>query len=299
MKKWAYLFIATGATLWGIIAVFVQSLHSFGFTPLQIVAIRVIVSTVILFLYAAFTNRSLLKIHPSDGKYFIGTGIFSIVFFNWCYFTAIQETSISIAAILLYTGPAFVTILSRMIFKEWLTSRKMLALLATFIGCSFVIGILPSMNESISLYGLLIGLGSGFGYALYSIFGKFALQKYHVLTVTTYTFLFASIGILPISGLWGSAHLFASGKVLAYSIGLGVFPTVLAYLFYTLGLSYVESSRASIASTIEPIVATLVGTLLFGEMLTLWQMFGILLVIMAVVIVQETKGKERVGTEPS
>jgi drug/metabolite transporter (DMT)-like permease len=131
-----------------------------------------------------FKNRKALKIKASDSKYFIGTGIFSIVLFNWCLFHAIQETSISIASILLYTAPAFVTIFSRIFFKESLTPRKVLALVTTFIGCSFVIGILPNTNGSISLYGFILGLGSGLFYALYSIFGKFALEKYDSLTVT-------------------------------------------------------------------------------------------------------------------
>lgn len=291
MKKWAYVFIAISASLWGIISIFVQSLYAYGFTPLQVVAIRVITSACMLTLYVGLTNRSLFKINTCDGKYFVGTGICSIVFFNWCYFTAIQETTISIASILLYTGPAFVTILSRIIFKEWLTGKKMIALVVTFVGCSFVIGILPTMEDSISLYGLIVGLGSGFGYALYSIFGKFALQKYHALTVTTYTFIFASVGIIPISQLWNSWSLFLNLKVWGYSVGLGLFPTVLAFLLYTFGLSYVESSRASITATIEPIVATLVGTLLFSEVLTMWQLFGIFLVIIAVVIVQEPQKK--------
>jgi drug/metabolite transporter (DMT)-like permease len=289
VKKWAYLLIVLGAILWGIISIFVQALYAYGFTSLQIVAIRVIISAFIFILYLSFRGRSLLKINVSDGKYFIGTGIFSIVFFNWCYFSTIQETSISIAAILLYTGPAFVAILSRILFKEWLTRKKLIALVTTFVGCSFVVGILPNMNSAVSLYGILIGLGSGFGYALYSIFGKLALQKYHALTVTTYTFIFASAGIIPISGLWDCANLFLDWKVWGYSLGLALFPTVLAYLAYTVGLTSVESSRASIMATIEPIVATIVGTVLFSEELTKWQLMGIMLIILAVVVVQERK----------
>jgi drug/metabolite transporter (DMT)-like permease len=287
MQKWAYLFISTGAAMWGIISIFVQSLYSYGFTPLQVVAVRAITSTLLLMGYISLTNPSLLKIQVRDVKYFIGTGIFSIVFFNWCYFTAMQETSVSVAAILLYTAPAFVTVLSRILFKEWFTKKKILALLVTFMGCSFVVGILPAGGGNVSLYGIVIGIGSGFGYALYSIFGKFALVKHHTLTVTIYTFLFASVGILPISRLWNAAPLFLNWKVVGYSIGLGLIPTVLAYLLYTYGLSHVESSRASITATVEPVVATLTGILLFGESLTIWQVLGILLVVAAVIIIQD------------
>lgn len=290
-NKLALLFIGAGASLWGIIGIFVTSLYEMGFSPVQVVAVRALAATVFLVLYILFKNRQLLKIKGSDSKYFIGTGIFSFVLFNWCLFSAINETSISVATILLYTAPAFVTILSRFIFKELLTVRKVLALFITLIGCSFVIGVLPHTNESISLYGLILGLGSGLFYALYSIFGKFALKKYNSLTVTAYTFLFAAVAVTPFSGLWLATSLFWDIKVWIYIIGLGFLSTMLPFIFYTKGLNTIESSQASIIATIEPVVAALVGFLIFHEKLNVWQYFGIFLVIAAVIIVQETSKK--------
>jgi drug/metabolite transporter (DMT)-like permease len=287
-NKLALLFIGAGASLWGIIGIFVTYLYEIGFTPTQVVAVRALSATIFLVIYVLFKNRQLLKINVSDSKYFVGTGIFSIVLFNWCLFSAIEETSISIASILLYTAPAFVTIFSRLLFKEALTTRKILALFITFIGCSFVIGILPNMDEPISLYGVILGLGSGLFYSLYSIFGKFALKKYDSLTVTVYTFLFATIAVIPFSGLWSVLPLFSGIKVWMYIIGLGFLSTMLPFIFYTKGLNTIESSRASIIATIEPVVASLMGFLIFHEKLNLWQYLGIVMVIAAVVIVQES-----------
>jgi drug/metabolite transporter (DMT)-like permease len=287
-KKIAYLYIVTGAALWGMIGIFVTYLYEIGFTPTQVVAIRAISAMFFLLMFALIKNPQALKINISDSKYFIGTGIFSIVLFNWCLFHAIQETSISIASILLYTAPAFVTIFSRVLFKEFLTPRKVLSLITTLIGCSFVIGILPNSNESMTLYGVMLGLGSGVFYALYSIFGKFALVKYDTLTVTVYTFIFAAAAVTPFSGLWTVLPLFRSLEVWLYILGLGFLSTMLAYTLYTKGLNFIESSRASIIATVEPVVATIVGILLFNEKLSFWQYFGILLVILAVFIVQET-----------
>jgi drug/metabolite transporter (DMT)-like permease len=290
-KKLSYLLIVLGASLWGIIGIFVTFLYEAGFTPTQVVAIRALSAVFFLIVYTSLKNRQSLKIKISDSKYFVGTGIISIVLFNWCLFNAIKETSISIAAILLYTAPAFVTIFSRILFKETLTPRKFFALLTTLVGCSFVIGILPNTNESISLYGFLLGLGSGFFYALYSIFGKFALKKYDSLTVTVYTFIFAAAAITPFSGLWSVWPLFLTMKVWLYVIGLGLLSTMLAYLFYTKGLTNVESSRASIIATVEPVVASLTSFFIFQEKLTIWQYVGIILVIAAVIIVQESTKK--------
>lgn len=287
-KHWPYLYIAAAAVLWGIIAIFIKSLAQYGFTPLQIVAIRVITTSLILVLYLWFTNRlSLLRISLSDIIYFIGTGIVSIVFFNWCYFSAIQQISVSIAAILLYTAPAFVTILARLFFDEQITATKLTALLGTFIGCALITGVIPHSNINISLSGLLLGLGSGLGYALYSIFGKFALRNYTPLTVTTYTFIIASTAVLPFSGLWKMANTFYDWRVMLLSLGLGLFPTTLAYLLYTAGLHRIETSKASITSTLEPIAATAVGIFIFNETLYPWQVLGIVLIIAAVIAIQK------------
>lgn len=287
-NKLALLYIGVAASLWGFIGFFVTYLYELGFTPTQVVTIRSISAVLFLVVYVIIKNRKLFIIKIADCKYFIGTGVISIVFFNWCMFSAIEETSISIASILLYTAPAFVTIFSRILFKESLTTRKVIALIVTFVGCSFVIGILPNSSESISFLGLILGLGSGFFYALYSIFGKFALKKYNSLTVTVYTFLFATIAVTPFSELWNVIPLFSNLNVWFYIIGLGFLSTMLPFIFYTKGLSEIESSRASIVATIEPVIASLVGFFIFQEKLNLWQYIGIILVITAVIIVQET-----------
>jgi len=284
--------VVVGASLWGIIGIFIQDLSDAGFSSLQIVTLRVVSAALMLVTYLCFTNPQLLKIRPKDSAIFIGTGIFSIVFFNWCYFTAIKEVSLSIAVMLLYTGPAFVIILSRIFFKEYFNLPKIIALILTAIGCMLVIQLFPLSDKTISLYGLLVGLGSGFGYALYSIFGKIALRKYATVTIITYTFIFASIVLIPTSGITIEFHILSSAHTMMTVIGLGLFPTVLAYMLYTKGLSMIESGKASITATMEPVVATAVGVYLFDEILTGFQVFGILLIISAVIILQ-MKSKDR------
>ncbi len=293
MARWAYWLIAAAAALWGIISLFVKGLTAYGFSPLQIVAVRVAISAAGLAAYAAARDRDALAIRPADGGLFVGTGIFSVLFFNWCYFTAIGTTSVAVAAVLLYTAPAFVAVLSRLVFGEALTGRKAAAVAVTFVGCALVVGVLPGFAGTVSPLGLMTGLGAGAGYALYSIFGKLALRKYRALTVTIYTFIFAAAASLPFSGLWEGRALFAAWQVWVYVVGLGLFSTVLAYLLYTVGLTYVEPGRAAVTATLEPLVAATVGAAVFGEALTGWQLVGMAMVIAAVAGVQ--KGVEGDG----
>ncbi|MYL48335.1 EamA family transporter [Halobacillus litoralis] len=287
----AFFMIFLGASLWGIIGLFVNELYEYGFTPIQVVALRVTAAMLLLFCSITLSNIRLLKIKPADSRYFFGTGVISIALFNWCLFSAIETTSMSIAFVLLYTAPVFVTIFSRIFFKEAWTGRKLVALIATFIGCTLVIGLLPSLNATLSLAGFLFGLGSGLFYALYSIFGKVVLKKYRSLTVTFYTFLFATLAVVPFSGLWNNASLLSDIHVWLLILGLGLISTVLPFLLYTKGLEHVESSRASIVATIEPVVATLVGYFVYAEIMTVYQYAGVVLVLLSVVIVQEAKKK--------
>ncbi len=164
-----------------------------------------------------------------------------------------------------------------------------MALVLTLAGCALVVRLVPLGDEHISWFGLLVGLGSGFGYALYSIFGKHALKKYDSLTVITHTFVFASLFMLPFNAWSFSANQLASMHTLALILGLGFFPTALAYGLYTRGLSMIESGRASVTATIEPVVATMVGVVIFNEILTGYQLSGMILVIAAVVLIQLRK----------
>lgn len=288
-NRLAYIYVLLGAALWGIIGLFINALYVAGFTAFQIVTLRVVSAAVMLIIYLALTQPALLKIEGKDVLSFIGTGIFSIVFFNWAYFTAIEEVSLSVAVILLYTGPAFVVILSRFFFGEPLTNRKLIALALTLAGCALVVQLIPLGDEHTSWYGLLVGLGSGFGYALYSIFGKHALKKYDSRTVITYTFIFASLFMLPVNGWSFDVGQLASLQVWALILGLGFFPTALAYGLYTKGLSMIESGRASVTATIEPVVATMVGVIIFNELLTVFQIGGMILVLAAVILIQLKK----------
>lgn len=271
MGKKANYHVIAGAVLWGTVGLFVRDLYSAGLSTGQVVFLRIFVATVALLIFVIMTNPRLLVIKPHDIVYFMGTGILSVVFFNWCYFTSIQHTSLAVAAILLYTGPVFVVLLARIFFKENLTPDKIISLMLALAGISLVAGVGPDISRALSWKGLLIGLGSGVGYAFYSIFGKIAISKYHTLTVTTYTFFIAILVLGPTSQIWEAGNLLFDPRVITVSLGLGLIPTVLAYLLYTSGLSGLEAGRAAIMATIEPVVAVLISLVVFKEIFSLSQ----------------------------
>lgn len=282
-KTKACLCILLAGTLWGVIGIFFNLLSGLGFTQMQVVAIRAVTAALVLGVYILARDPALLRVRLRDCWCFVGTGIISLVFFNWCYFTAMETTSLAVAAVLLYTAPVFVMLFSAVLFREPIGRRKVLALVMTFAGCLLVAG-MPG-GGSVSPRGILTGLGAGVGYALYSIFSRFALEKgYSSATISLYTFLFAGAAALPLSRLWEAGALLIRPEAAAGALGIGVLCCVFPYLLYTRGLAGVETGQAAIMATVEPAVAALVSFALYGESLLGAKGAGILLIFAAVAV---------------
>ena len=114
---------------------------------MEIVALRATVTCIAMGVFLLIYDRHLFRIHLKDLWCFLGTGIMSIVFFNYCYFKAMTVASLSVAAVLLYTAPAIVMVLSYFLFQEAFTKQKVLALLLTFIGCILVTGVITNPGQ--------------------------------------------------------------------------------------------------------------------------------------------------------
>ena len=287
------ILIILAGCFWGSMGIFVRRLGDYGFSSIQIVSIRITLAALFFALVLFIKDRDGFKISLKDIPLFLGLGFGSILFFTICYFTAIKMMPLSTAAILLYTSPVWIMLMSVLFFHEKLDRRKLLALALAFAGCVLVSGI---SGEGMTLTGLLIGLGSGIGYGLYSILGKIALRKYSPYTVTAYTFMFAAVGSWIICQPEDLFNKFSDSKdpvfLIVFCCLTALITAVIPFLSYTLGLEKVEASKAGIIATIEPMVATLIGIVVFSEPLTFMSGAGILLILSAVVILN-LKGNDK------
>lgn len=288
MKYAAYVILA--GCLWGILSVFINVLNGAGFRSMECVALRAALTAVILLILLLLRDRQKLKIRPAHLFYFAGTGICSIVFFNFCYFQSIALIGgAAVPALLLYTAPVFVMILSAIFFKERITVHKVIALVLTFLGLGIVTGAFGG-GETVSATAILLGLGSGLGYALYSIFGKFVVDKYDSLTITFYTFLIAAVVAVPTSGVLTHLSLLCDMRVFLAAVGLAFVSTVLPFLLYTKGLTGIEAGKASILATVEPFTAAIIGGIFFHETFTAAKITGMVLIVAAILYLNLSAG---------
>ena len=283
MKKLAPFLVILAGCCWATLGVFVRHLNEIGLQSMEIVEIRAALTVIGMFGFLAIFRRDLLKVKGKDLWCFAGGGVISVILFNFCYFQTIQRASLSTAAILLYTAPIFVLLLSVPLFGEKLTRKKLICLAMAFVGCALASGAAGGMT--LSPETLLFGLGSGFGYGLYSIFSRFALQRgYHPITITAYIFLFGAIGGIPLTDFGQVMTVASQPEHLLYLIAYPVVTTIIPYIAYTTGLRYVENGVAAVLACIEPVMATVFGIFFFSEVPGFTGWTGIALVLTALVI---------------
>lgn len=282
-EKLSVLLVLAAATMWGCIGIFVRHQNELGFDARQITSVRCLTCALLMLLFILVTDRSKLKVAGKDFGWFLANGILSIYIFNTAYQASIALVSLSTAVVLLYTAPAFVMLMSVIFFHEKFTRVKGLCLILCIGGSALVSGIAGGMD--LNLPGVGLGLVSGIGYALYSIFSSVILKKYHPFTNIFYTFLIAGIAGVLTSDAAGTFRMMAgSAEAFLWMVSGGVVTGFLAYAAYTTALQYMNPSKAAILASLEPVVATLVGIFVYKEPVTLTGGIGILMVFAALIL---------------
>ena len=300
--------VIASAVLWGLYGTFVTILSSMGLSGNALVFLRMLATSLPVGLVMCASDRSAFQVRPADIPLFIGNGLFSLLFFTSCYTSAIKVTKIATAAALLYTAPAIVMILSAVLFHEKLTARKVLCCLLAVAGCAFASGIggeifsaaagaagasgaASAAGAGITPAGLLLGLGAGLGYALYSIFSRIILNRgYSVYTNVFYSFGVAMLGFLVLSCADGTIRqIWENPARTALALLCGLLTGSMAYVLYTTGMKGMETSRAAQLTTIEPVTAALLGSLIFRQPLSAWEILGIVMVVGSVVMMNAGK----------
>lgn len=308
MKRKAVISVVLAGVLWGVISVFIRKLSEAGFDSLQISLVRLGIAAVVFCGFLAVKDPGRFKIRIRDVWMFVGTGIVSVTLFNVLYFYAMINSQASVAVVLLYTSPVWIMLMSLVLFKEKITGRKVAALVLTIAGCVCVTGLLGgdagaagTVNEAgkvgaieglgIAPLALLAGIGSGIFYALYTIFGKYALEKYDSMTVTAYTFLFGTVGSIPLGKFGKTVEIVkADPTVIVWCVGIAVVSTVMPYLLYTWGLKYLDSGQAGILVAVEPLVGAVLGMVCYGESHGVVKIAGIAMILAAIVVLSGRKG---------
>jgi DME family drug/metabolite transporter len=284
-----YLCVLAAALLWATIGVFYKLLIGvYGLTPMAAATLRGGLGGLIL-LGGLLVLRVDLRVPRRDWPGFLAYGVFGVALFFIAYVNAINLIGVAMAAVLLYTSPAWVALISWRWMGESLGRRGGAALVLALIGAALVARIYDPELVRLNLRGILFGLAAGLTYGLYSVFNKALVRRNRPWVVQVYGLLIGA-GVLAL--LTPRAELakgFASPQSIAVLLGMAIVPTLLASLSFAIGVQWVPVSVAAIVATLEPVAAAVFGYLLFGERLDFLQWVGTACIISAVLLLRPGK----------
>lgn len=270
------LLIMGAALSWSLLGPVSRVAFEAGISPLEVAFWRAALVSILFGGHAIIARAGL----PSR-RDLPAFGLFALIggsLFFASYQFAVESGGAALAAVLLYTAPAWVIVAAALMFGERITPRRIIALGLTLGGVA-VIAFQGGAAE-VTVRSILWGLTAGISYASYFLFGKKYFSRYRPELVYAIIFPIAAITLFPLTA-------FAAKSVEAWiAIGTVTFvSTYVAYVLYGAGLKRMEAGRASLIATIEPVSATFIAYLWWGERFSALGYVGAALVLSAVILV--------------
>jgi len=215
--------------------------------------------------------------------------------FQVTYFTAVTMTGIAITALVaICSAPVMIAALAVVLLGERITARTASAIALGVIGTALLVAAPSAVAPSTPRFaaGGLFALGAALSYALYVVVGKATLARTAPLPLAAVTFTAAAVFLTP-SLAWTEAPLTQLGRGWPWLLYLGAVTTAAAYALYLTGLRRVPASVAGIVSLFEPLTASLLGALFFGERLGGPGVAGAALLVTAVSLILTGTPKAR------
>lgn len=292
MKKIYLILPILAGIMFGSGGVFVRTLTQNGIDSTTLLFLRFSIAIIPILIAILFTDKNLLKINLKDIPLILVCAM-CIVGLNLCYNESMNSISLSLAAVLLSLAPIYVLIFAYIVFREKITSKKIICMILAISGCILMTGLLENSLSSIPLHGIMAGIGAGLFWAVYLMASKKSIENgKHTYTILFYSIIFLSIGLIPFTHFNQVSSFININPILTilFLIIHSTFSFALPYIFSTLSLNYIDSGVSSILlSGAEPFAALIFGFLIYSEIPSILMFCGFLLTIISMTMLSKNE----------
>ncbi|KGO13288.1 DMT family transporter [Clostridium botulinum] len=293
-KKLGLILVLLAAMFWGYVGVPTKHLADLGFDNYTISFFKTSIPAIFYFIYSFRRDPSLFKVDKKGILFFI---IYGIVVIAGCFIAfniTINLLPLALATMFLYTSQIWVVTISYFMFKEKFTPQKAISMLLILIGCFMMCEMHKLGSFNLSTKGIFWGIISGLTFALQILLAKVSNEKYQYNhnSLLTYSFLFAAIFLFPFMDMKNNIHIFQSSNNLFFlfkSIFWSVIGTLIANTAYVKSVEYIEASIASMVSSLELVIASVLGFIVFNQALNLIQILGMVLILVSIILLEFKK----------
>lgn len=279
-------FILMAGICFGSLGIFGKLFIATGLPLGSVLSIRFLFASVILGIVflglKLFKNVNLFVVSKQQFFICMLLGVLGYAVFSTFYFISFQYLSVGVSAMLLFTFPVWVFLGSVLFLKHPFDKRIGGALVLALLGMFLLLKDEFKVNNVMGVY---TALAAAVAYASYIILSDKFQKNIHPMTSSFYVMLAAGCSLSLVHQPAWTQFLGDNFSNLKLFFGLSVIGTIAPLSFFLAGLQKISGPQASILAMIEPIVATLLAFLVFGEMMSAMQIIGIALVVCADAII--------------
>lgn len=290
IKRFIYFFPLVYGSIWGMSYIWTNELLDFGFSFATILIFRLVISTTLLVTYLLAT-KTFERIKKKDIKWFMLLALVEPFLYFICETFGLKRTSPTIASVIISTIPLFVPIAAYYFYKERLTTMRFIGIIVSIGGVCMVI--FHKGGETIlSVSGILFLLGAVTCAVMYNTIIKRLSDTYSPVTIVATQNFIGALYFLPLF----LTFEYEDFKQLAFGwqqlrplLMLGIFASSIAFIFSVYTVKTLGMNRASVFSTLIPVMTAIFAFLLGVEDLSVMKIAGIMVVIFGLILSQTKK----------
>lgn len=253
--------------------------------PVTIAFFRQIIASIVLVIFL-FIKKLFVKMPIKDIVLLFISSLFGIVFYFLFENIGLKYTTASNGSIIVAAVPIFTLISEYIFFKFKMTKRIVICVMLSIIGVLFVIFEQGSLDfSSGTTKGNLLIMGAMISWVIYTIISKNLVDNYKGIVITTYQMIAASIlfipFVIPDIAHWHSISTYSFVNLLY----LALFCSALAYFLYNLAVKELGTTVSSMFLNLIPVVSIIGGVLVLGEKISIFQIGGMLLIMLSLLFV--------------
>src|SRR5438552_7568965 len=274
--------VLMSATAFGTLAIFAKLGYANGLGTQQLLAFRFVLAALGMAAMAFLLGQNILRLRRKDVAILLAMGGLLYTVQSLTYFLALRSLPASLVVLIAYIYPSLVVLAGWLFLHRSVSSKHLVALAASFAGLVMLVG---GAHFQLA-WALILAIASPVIYTGYILVGERVMGTVPALAASAVIITGAAISFCVLAAITNQLALPATPDGWAVAVGLALFPTMLAISLFLAGLPRVGAARAALLSTWEPVVTVGLAVVLLGDRLSLVQVLGGALVLIAVGVVQ-------------
>ena len=274
--------VLASATGFGSLAILAKLGYRAGLGAQKAPAFRFLLAAVGMLALAFFLGENPMRLKRNQLIALLAMGAIGYCAQSLTYFLALRSLPASLVVLIAYIYPSLVVLAGWLFLHRSVSSKHLVALAASFAGLVMLVG---GAHFQLA-WALILAIASPVIYTGYILVGERVMGTVPALAASAVIITGAAISFCVLAAITNQLALPATPDGWAVAVGLALFPTMLAISLFLAGLPRVGAARAALLSTWEPVVTVGLAVVLLGDRLSLVQVLGGALVLIAVVVVQ-------------